>query len=169
LPPSQPRASNCSRREGHTVLACVGRHRGTDGRAVNTMHLVGGEPCPKPCPQPQLVNPYAQRLPLLPLIVKEPGSRSKNFSRSAATRSQVVRHSFRVIWVAASQSVKQVLSQKATRSFISWMSLADLSVEEDGCGVGLTGWATDLAKANSAARQRTKIQATPRMEVMSIG
>jgi len=120
---------------------------------------------PKTLPATPACKSIPQRLPLLPLIVKEPGSRSKNFSRSAATRSQVVRHSFRVIWVAASQSVKQVLSQKATRSFISWMSLADLSVEEDGCGVGLTGWATDLAKANSAARQRTKIQATPRMNL----
>jgi hypothetical protein len=60
------------------------------------------------------------------------------------------------MWVAASQSVKQVMSQNATRSFISCMSLADLSVEEDGCGVGLFGCAIDLAKADSAARQRTK-------------
>jgi hypothetical protein len=101
----------------------------------------------------------------LPPIVKEPGSWSRNLSRSAATRSQVVRHSFRVMWVAASQSVKQVLSQKATRSFISWMSLADLSVDGDGCGAGPIGWATDLTKVNSAARQRTRTQTTPRMKL----
>src|SRR5262245_5604716 len=106
-------------------------------------------------------EPYAQRLPLLPLIVKEPGSWSRSFSRSAATRVQVVRHSFCVMWLAASQSVKQVVSQKATRSFISWMSLADLF--EDGCVVGLIGCATDLAMADSAARQRTRTQTTPRM------
>jgi len=103
----------------------------------------------------------ALRSTLLPLIVKEPGSWSWSFSRSAATRAQVVRHSFCVMWVAASQSLKQVVSQNATRSFISWMSLADL----DGCGLGLIGCATDLEKAYSAARQTTRTQTTRRMKL----
>jgi len=90
-------------------------------------------------------EPYPQRLPLLLLIVKEPGSWSRSFSRSAATRVQVVRHSFCVMWVAASQSLKQVVSQKATRSFISWMSLADF----DGCGVD--GPAIDTADPGCGA------------------
>jgi hypothetical protein len=88
-----------------------------------------------------------------------------------ATRLQVVRHSFRVMWVWASQSSKQVLSQKATRPFISAIRSGDFSPDnggdrangDDGGKVMVFGGAAAWPKADSAARHRTRKQVATRM------
>ena len=64
------------------------------------------------------------------------------------------------MWVAASQSVKQVLSQNATCSLISAVSLADFPDADDCGSVELGGSA---AKAISLKVIRTNKQAMPRM------
>src|SRR5205823_10043328 len=74
-------------------------------------------------------------------------------------------------WVAASQSAKQVLSQAATRSFISSMSSADFAPDhggdfakgDDGGKVMVCDGATDWAEADSATRHRTRKQTALRM------
>src|ERR1700704_6654029 len=98
----------------------------------------------------------AQRGLLLPLIENESAPSSMNAPRSVATRLHVVRHSPLLIWVAASQSDKQVLSQKAMRSFMSFMSSADLPVDAFSRS---TGW----ARAVAFARQKANRHIMPRM------